>query len=79
MMQCRLALQALTYISIGFFVESIYAEDNFGIDHNMLLADRVWAHLGHPSVSGDGMLTVSHTFVLSPQSVAIMLGSANWC
>jgi hypothetical protein len=33
-------MPTLTYISIGFLDDSIYAEDCFGVDHNMLLIRR---------------------------------------
>jgi hypothetical protein len=44
----RLTLPMLTYISIGFVSNLIYAEENFGADHNMLLIGRVWAHRDLP-------------------------------
>ena len=34
----------LTYISIGFSGNLIYAEENFGVDHNMLLIRGALAH-----------------------------------
>jgi len=40
------ALQTLTYISIGFLDDLIYAEDNIGVDHNMLLIGGVFARSG---------------------------------
>jgi hypothetical protein len=73
--------QALTYISIGFLGNLIYAEGNFGVDHNMLLIGRVCVY-GTPSVPDwvTGCFRALHTFALSPQSVAIMAGrlSRNW-
>ena len=40
----RLTLPMLTYISIGFVSNLIYAEENFGVDHNMLLIRGALAH-----------------------------------
>src|SRR5712671_812115 len=69
----------LTYISIGFFGNRIYAGQNFGVDHNMLLIGGALAHrksrylrVGSRCVAGS-----RRTFALSPQSVAIMSGSVN--
>ncbi len=42
----RLTLPTLTYISIGFVSNLIYAEENFGADHNMLLILGVRGRLG---------------------------------
>jgi hypothetical protein len=73
-----LTLPMLTYISIGFVSNLIYAEENFGADHNMLLIGRVWAHRDCQSRNWPGRAAGSrYTFVLSPQSVAIVSRSAN--
>ncbi len=37
-------LPMLTYIFIGFLGNRIYAEENFGVDHNMLLIGGALAH-----------------------------------
>jgi hypothetical protein len=74
----RLTLPMLTYISIGIVSNLIYAEENFGADHNMLLIGRVWAHRDCQSRNWPGRAAGSrYTFVLSPQSVAIVSRSAN--
>jgi len=73
----RLALHTLTYIFIGFDAEPIYADNDFRVYHNILLADRVWAHLDCASTSRQGASLVSNASVLSPQSVAIMLNSVS--
>jgi hypothetical protein len=74
----RLTLPTLTYISIGFVSNLIYAEEKFGADHNMLLIGRVWAHRDCQSRKWPGTAVGSrYSSVLSPQSVAIVSRSAN--
>src|SRR5712691_3098035 len=74
----RLTLPTLTYISIGFVSNLIYAEENLGADHNMLLIGRVWAHWDCQSRNWSGRAAGSrNTSALLPQSVAIVSRSAN--
>ena len=42
--QSALAFQVLTYISIGFLRNLIYAAADVGVDHNMLLIRGNWAY-----------------------------------
>src|ERR1700757_1112122 len=67
-----LAFKILTYISIGFFDDIIYAAHNVGVDHNMLLIHRIWGQGRHRPLIGGGVLPNIAPFVLSPQSVGIM-------
>ena len=65
-------IQVLTYISIGFLSDIIYAAGKARVDHNMLSIRGTWAHDRLQTPTGWRVLPTVAPFVLSPQSVGIM-------
>src|ERR1700732_4404858 len=65
-------IQVLTYISIGFLSDIIYAAGIARVDHNMLSIRGTWAHDRLQTPTGWRVLPTVAPFVLSPQSVGIM-------
>src|ERR1700730_5633904 len=69
-------IQVLTYISIGFLSDIIYAAGIARVDHNMLSIRGTWAHDRLQTPTGWRVLPTGAPFVLSPQSGGIMGAAA---